>query len=141
MQLLFSYTLTYLYNTIIIFSQEEIIVQGITAEKSNMLREKLRVFGLLLYKNFLVRQRHWKVALFVEILIPILLFASVWDIRNEVAAPPQRAGKNETYDIRSIANHRPDRNPRLHVVPYPPFIKALMEDVRQCLGMDAGECK
>lgn len=106
-----------------------------------MLAEKWRVFGLLLYKNFLVRKRHWKVALIVEILIPVLLFASVWAIRNEVADPPQRVGHNQTFPMESIANHRPDRTTRLYVVPNSPSIKSFMEGVRHCLGMDSAECK
>ena len=105
-----------------------------------MAGDKLRIFGLLLYKNFLVRKRHWKMALFVEILIPLLLFVSIWGARNLVARPPTELGKH-AYLAQDQELHLPEGRKHLFVVPNNDFIKNIMKDVRECFKMNPGDSK
>ncbi|XP_058807201.1 ATP-binding cassette sub-family A member 17-like [Phymastichus coffea] len=47
-----------------------------------MILHQFRMFKALLYKNLLVRKRHWKLGLFVEILVPMLTFIAVWGVKS-----------------------------------------------------------
>jgi ATP-binding cassette subfamily A (ABC1) protein 3 len=61
----------------------------------------LRKFGLVVWKNLLLRKRHWIVTLF-EIVIPVALFI--------LAAVTQSQLKTSAAVIRVLANYRPIQN-------------------------------
>ena len=63
------------------------------------MENKLRTFLLLMWKNYTVRKRHWKVSLFVEICITILLFTLTQVIRDFVveSSSDMKISINDTY--------------------------------------------
>ncbi|XP_008205027.1 phospholipid-transporting ATPase ABCA1 [Nasonia vitripennis] len=99
-----------------------------------MLAEKLRIFNTLVYKNFLVRKRQWKVGLFVEIVVMLLLFLFVWFIRNE-ANPPLSFSVNSTeiFPLESKHSFLSEKGQPLLVVPRSKFITSYMNRVHRCL--------
>ncbi|XP_058807202.1 uncharacterized protein LOC131673316 [Phymastichus coffea] len=99
-----------------------------------MFRYKCRIFGLLLYKNFLVRKRYWKSALFLEILATLFLFLGVWAMRNMVPlrAYDRTTGNSTVYPIKS-ADDYVDELEILLVVPDNQFTKNLARRVQKCL--------
>lgn len=56
----------------------------------NNVVSKFWVFQLLLYKNFLVRKKQWKLILFVEFLVPLLLFMLIQSGRDLSSEPPKK---------------------------------------------------
>ncbi|KAJ8686330.1 hypothetical protein QAD02_022124 [Eretmocerus hayati] len=94
-----------------------------------MIPNKLRIFLLLIYKNFLVYKRHWKTTIFIEIFIPILIFGSLWSIRN-VAAKPPTVHKNETHDAEPIIQNFQST---IFAAPDNELIQSFMSNVLGCL--------
>ncbi|XP_011496889.1 PREDICTED: ATP-binding cassette sub-family A member 1-like [Ceratosolen solmsi marchali] len=99
------------------------------------MKEKLRIFRLLLYKNFLIRKRHWKMGLFVEILIPFLLFILIQACRDFSANLPEKYENNTYYDIKTKAELITKVNYMniIYFVPENRFTRTLMEKTRGCL--------
>lgn len=101
-----------------------------------MIAEKLRVFKLLLYKDFLVRRRHWILGLFVEIAIPLLLFLTVWGLRNLTVYTPIGPNSDSSimYEVEEKNEFLPSIGTKIYVVPDNPFITLYMHEVETCLG-------
>lgn len=99
-----------------------------------MIAEKMRTCKLLLYKNFLVRKRHWKMGLFVEFAIPLLLLGSIWEVRNLASHPSVERNESIIYPIQEKSDFFPERGTKIYVVPDNPFVTSYMEEVRHCLG-------
>lgn len=101
-----------------------------------MISERLRVFKLLLYKDFLVRKRHWKLGLFVETAIPLLLFVTVWGLRNLSVQTFLNANYDSSimYPIEKRNEFLPPLGTKIYVVPDNPFITSYMHEVQNCLG-------
>lgn len=68
------------------------------------MKEWCRVFGLLLRKNFLVRIRHWKLTLFLQILLPVLLFALTQAVRDFNSTPPKVVTTDTYYPLQNKSN-------------------------------------
>ncbi|XP_035743056.1 phospholipid-transporting ATPase ABCA1-like [Vespa mandarinia] len=68
------------------------------------MKEWCRVFGLLLYKNFLVRLRHWKLTLFLQVLLPVLVFALIQVGRDFNSIPPKVVITDTYYPLQSKDN-------------------------------------
>jgi ATP-binding cassette subfamily A (ABC1) protein 3 len=99
------------------------------------MKEKLRIFRLLLYKNFLIRKRHWKMGLFVEILIPLSLFILIQACRDFSASQPEKCENNTYHDIKTKADLITKVNYMniIYFVPENRFTRTLMEKTRGCL--------
>lgn len=103
---------------------------------------KWRLFTLLMWKNFTVRKRHWKVSLLVEILIPVLLFTLIQVVRDFVdvgGLSDTEIQFNDTIfpiqsreEILKIAN---DLNPSIYFIPKNNYTQYLMDKTRNCLGL------
>ena len=103
---------------------------------------KLRTFSLLMWKNFTVRKRHWKVSLFVEICIPLFLFALTQVIRESLVGypvpPDENSQLNFSYypietkeDLLSVFNHS---NTIIYYLRYNDFTEDLMKKTQRCLS-------
>lgn len=106
---------------------------------------KFRVFQLLLYKNFLVRKKQWKLILFVEFLVPLLLFMLIQSGRDLSSEPPKKIDY-DTYDELIPVMQKGQLNSDLPVgfgikfyySPNSAFMSSLMEKVRSCLRVTYG---
>ena len=109
------------------------------------LKEKWRIFSLLMYKNFLVRKRHWKSAIFVQIMLPVLLFLFVQTIRTLILKPidsPSKPSKNNNNSIYKISEmdiliKEHDYVLKYITIYYTPideFTNQTMTSVRDCLS-------
>ena len=99
-----------------------------------------RIFCLLLYKDFLVRKRHLKLGL-LEILLPIILFITIWGVRNLVANPPRDFHENITYPVETNRPSLPQGlTLRLYVVPDTYVVTILSDYVQKCLRMGTADC-
>ncbi|XP_014231053.1 ATP-binding cassette sub-family A member 3-like isoform X1 [Trichogramma pretiosum] len=105
------------------------------------MKEKFRMFRLLLYKNYLVRKRHWKMGLFVEILIPVLLFMLIQACRDFSAQQPQEFVNNTYYETESKEELIQSANYQtmIYFVPENRFTRTLIEKTRKCLKFTAGK--
>ncbi|XP_033219462.1 retinal-specific phospholipid-transporting ATPase ABCA4-like isoform X2 [Belonocnema kinseyi] len=102
---------------------------------------KLRVFSLLMWKNYTVRKRHWKVSLLVEICIPLLLFILTQVIRDFAVENSSyvKIETNDTYypiqtkdEVLSFMN---DIKTFVYFVPKNNFTKDIMQTTRRCLSL------
>uniref|UniRef100_A0ABD2X1B1 ABC transporter domain-containing protein n=1 Tax=Trichogramma kaykai TaxID=54128 RepID=A0ABD2X1B1_9HYME len=70
--------------------------------RRQMISETLRTFKLLLAKNLLLRQRHWKTNFIGEICVPILLVLGLWMARhlagNLTSRAPVNMNNNTLYE-------------------------------------------
>ncbi|KAJ8686324.1 hypothetical protein QAD02_022118 [Eretmocerus hayati] len=103
--------------------------------------EQLRIFRLLLYKNYLIRKRHWKLGLFVEIFIPVVLFMLIQACRDFSASDPQIFTENTYYDINTKEElmRNINFNTEFYFVPQTHFTRNLMDRVRKCLRIPSDE--
>lgn len=104
--------------------------------------EATKIFLLLLNKNFLVRKKHWVQSIFVQIIIPILLFLIGENIQLMIDSTPTRIPHNSYYEIRTQSNLLKDVSISGTFIKYTPqnnFTKKLMEATRNCLKLkDSG---
>ncbi|KZC13655.1 PREDICTED: ATP-binding cassette sub-family A member 1-like [Dufourea novaeangliae] len=101
------------------------------------MRERIRIFNLLLYKNLLVRVRHWKTALFLQCLVPIALFVLIQAVRDFSVQPP-RVINNSTYYSLETKEELTKVNTDftfLYYVPRNEYIAHIVEDIRMCLSL------
>ncbi|XP_076644769.1 phospholipid-transporting ATPase ABCA3 [Halictus rubicundus] len=96
---------------------------------------EIRIFSLLLYKNFLVRLRHWKSAIFLQCMVPIALFALIQAVRDFSVLPPRVINESTYYPIES-KDELTEINTQftyLYYVPQNEYTEKIMEDTRICL--------
>lgn len=91
-------------------------------------------FGLLLYQNFLLRKRKWKLTVLTLMMIPLLLYLSRWAIKNTTTNSPPIV-INKTYPIISKEQYLKYSIKYLYVVPNNQFTNIFMDDVRKCLWL------
>lgn len=99
--------------------------------------KELRTFGLLLYKNLIVRKKHWKTTIFLQCLIPISLFILIQAIRDFSVQPPLVFNESTYYPIQTkqkltLLNRE---FTQLYYVPQNAYTKNILEDVRMCLKL------
>ena len=99
--------------------------------------ETLRIFKLLLSKNFLVRKRHWKMGLFVEIIIPFLLFLLIQSSRDFSADPLEHILENTTHEIitKNDLLQKFSITTTIFYVPITNFTTSIVEKMRVCLRL------
>ncbi|KAI4504278.1 hypothetical protein M0802_000749 [Mischocyttarus mexicanus] len=102
----------------------------------NKMNEWCRVFGLLLRKNCIVRLRHWKVTLFIQILLPVILFALTQALRDLNSGPPTVITTNTYYPFKSkddLLNLVRKSLIKIYFVPNDTSTKEFMNSTAKCL--------
>lgn len=97
-----------------------------------------KIFGLLLYKDLLVRKRHWCMTLFLQALVPIGLFVLLQAVRDFNAQPPTIINENTFYPVQTQNDLMEKLDNDLNNVYYLPtnaFTNKTMESARNCLGL------
>ncbi|XP_043500226.1 ATP-binding cassette sub-family A member 7-like [Polistes fuscatus] len=100
------------------------------------MREWCRIFGLLLRKNFIVRLMHWKVTLFVQILLPITLFALMQALRDLNSGPPIVVTIDTYYPPKSeddLLKNAKKSLLKIYFVPNDPSTEEFMKLTARCL--------
>ncbi|XP_029158875.1 LOW QUALITY PROTEIN: retinal-specific ATP-binding cassette transporter-like [Nylanderia fulva] len=98
----------------------------------------LKILGLLLYKDLIVRKRHWRMIIFLQALIPIGLVALLQAVRDFSANPPVIINETTFYPIQTQADLMEKLDNGLNNVyylPKNPHIDMIMESARHCLGL------
>ena len=98
---------------------------------------KMRIFGLLLYKNLIVRLRHWKMGIFMQCLIPVALFVLIQAVRDFSVQPPRVIKESTYYPIETKEELTVINRDFtfLYYVPKDAHTDSIMEDARMCLKM------
>lgn len=97
-----------------------------------------KIFGLLMYKNLLVRKRHWRLTIFLQALVPIALFALLQAMRDFSVNPPIVYNESTHYEIQTreyLVKHKIDNSiNQVYYVPKNSYTEKLMEETtRKCL--------
>ncbi|XP_076288268.1 phospholipid-transporting ATPase ABCA3 isoform X2 [Lasioglossum baleicum] len=95
----------------------------------------IRILGLLLYKNLLVRIRHWKSALLLQCVVPIALFVLIQAVRDFSVQPPRVINESSYYPIET-KDELTEINTQftlLYYVPQNEYTEKMVEDIRMCL--------
>ncbi|KAK0162596.1 hypothetical protein PV327_006362 [Microctonus hyperodae] len=103
--------------------------------------EKLRLFMLLMRKNFLIRKRHWIQSLVFQVLIPIGLILIGQTVRLMSNNEAEFISHNTTHNF-EIEDDLMLDVPGLINVKYTPsntITDQIMEDTRMCLGLTAAQ--
>ncbi|KAK9310741.1 hypothetical protein QLX08_000052 [Tetragonisca angustula] len=101
------------------------------------MKSDIRTFGLLLYKNLIIRKRHWKTTIFLQCLIPIALFMLIQAVRDFSVQPPHVVNESTYYPIETkeeltVINRD---YTLLYYVPQNLYTETILEDVRMCLKL------
>ncbi|XP_015178503.1 PREDICTED: ATP-binding cassette sub-family A member 1-like [Polistes dominula] len=102
----------------------------------NKMSEWCRIFGLLLRKNFIVRLMHWKVTLFIQILLPIVLFALMQALRDLNSDPPLVITTDTYYPLKSedqLLDNVKRSFIKIYFVPNDPSTEEFMKSTAWCL--------
>lgn len=97
-----------------------------------------KIFSLLLYKDLIVRKRHWGMTLFLQTLIPVGLFVLLQAVRDFNAEPPTIINGSTFYPIQTQDDLMENINDELNNVYYLPknaYTVKIMESARQCLRL------
>jgi hypothetical protein len=96
-----------------------------------------KIFGLLLYKNLIVRKRYWRLTIFLQILVPVGLFALLQAVRDFSVQPPTVYNESLHYDMQTKEDLIKNKvNNAIHHVYYVPknvYTDEIMENARYCL--------
>ncbi|KOC60391.1 ABC transporter A family member 6 [Habropoda laboriosa] len=97
----------------------------------------IRTFGLLLYKNLLIRKRHWKMTIFLQCLVPITLFILIQAMRDFSVQPPRIINESTYYPIetKDKLTYLNREFTVLYYVPQNSYTESILEDVRMCLKL------
>lgn len=98
----------------------------------------MRTFNLLLYKNLLVRMRHWKTGLFLQSMVPIALFVLLQTVRDFSVQPRKVINESTYYPIETKEELTGAINRELTFIYYVPqneYTENIMESTRVCLEM------
>ncbi|XP_011251490.2 retinal-specific ATP-binding cassette transporter [Camponotus floridanus] len=97
-----------------------------------------KIFGLLLYKDLIVRMRHWGMTLFLQALVPIGLFVLLQAVRDFNAEPPTILNESTYYPIQTQGDLMQTIDFGLNYVYYLPknaYTFKTMESARKCLSL------
>jgi len=99
----------------------------------------LKIFGLLLYKNLIVRKRHWRMTILLQALVPIGLVVLLQAVRDFSVQPPVKINESTYYPMYTQDELMKKINSELNKVYYVPknteITEKIMEPVRRCLGL------
>ncbi|XP_058807248.1 phospholipid-transporting ATPase ABCA1-like isoform X2 [Phymastichus coffea] len=95
--------------------------------------ETLRILGLLLHKNWLVRKRQWLMSLIAEIMLPVGIIACAWALRGLSARPPTRISTESRYRMQPLSELIDQlSNVNIFYAPNSSFVNDLMKSVDKC---------
>lgn len=97
-----------------------------------------KIFGLLLYKDLIVRMRHWRMILLLQALVPIGLFALLQAVRDFSAQSPIVINETTFYPIQSqddLMEKLDNGLNNVYYLPRNPYTDKIMESARNCLGL------
>ncbi|KAM0731026.1 Phospholipid-transporting ATPase ABCA3 [Formica fusca] len=97
-----------------------------------------KIFGLLLYKDLIVRKRHWRTILFLQAFLPIGLFALLQAVRDFSAQTPIKINESTFYSIQTQNDLMEKLDNDLNNIYYLPrstYTDKIMESARNCLGL------
>ncbi|XP_012054736.1 PREDICTED: ATP-binding cassette sub-family A member 1 [Atta cephalotes] len=97
-----------------------------------------KIFGLLMYKNMIVRKRHWRMMIFLQALVPIVVFALLQAVRDFSVQPPVVVNVSTHYPLYTQDELMEKIDNSLHKVYYVPknaYTDKIMESVRYCLRL------
>ncbi|XP_011050473.1 PREDICTED: ATP-binding cassette sub-family A member 1-like isoform X1 [Acromyrmex echinatior] len=97
-----------------------------------------KIFGLLMYKNMIVRKRHWRMMIFLQTLVPIAVFALLQAVRDFSVQPPVVVNVSTYYPLYTQDELMEKIDNALHKVYYVPknaYTDKIMESVRYCLHL------
>lgn len=97
----------------------------------------LRIFALLLYKDLIVRMRHWRTTLFLQTLVPIALFTLLQAVRDYSVQSPVKVTENTYYPIQTkndLIDIENELN-KLYYLPKNKYTDRIMNSTRYCLGL------
>ncbi|XP_043287897.1 phospholipid-transporting ATPase ABCA1-like [Venturia canescens] len=96
--------------------------------------EYFRIFKLLMKKNMIVRKKHWKMSLFVEIMIPLLLFLLGQIVRASSGSDPVKIQSNTYHQIDYPNRYQINfDNFQIRYTPVNPLTTKLMNDTVTCM--------
>ena len=105
---------------------------------------KLKIFSLLMRKNFLVRRRSWIASLIGEFLVPFGLVLSIWAVRNFSSNAPRVISNNTIYELndqQSIIGQGTFENyVNVYFAPANDFTQLLISDAVACTQIN-NSCK
>ncbi|XP_039306683.1 retinal-specific phospholipid-transporting ATPase ABCA4 isoform X2 [Solenopsis invicta] len=98
-----------------------------------------KIFRLLIYKNLIVRKRHWKMMIFLQALVPLGIFALIQATRELAEVqPPVMVSKNTYYSKYTQDELIQESNYDLNKVYYTPknvYTQKIMKSVESCLEL------
>ncbi|XP_018365508.1 PREDICTED: retinal-specific ATP-binding cassette transporter-like [Trachymyrmex cornetzi] len=97
-----------------------------------------KIFGLLMYKNMIVRKRHWRMTIFLQALVPIIVFALLQAVRDFSVQPPVVVNVSTYYPLYTQDELMEKIDHALNKVYYVPknaYTDKIMESVRHCLRL------
>lgn len=103
-----------------------------------------KIFALLLYKNLIVRKRHWRMTILLQTLVPIALFSLLQAVRDYSVQPPVVMNESTYHPIQTqdkLMNIDNDINV-IYYLPKNEYTDKIMESTRKCLGLvpDSKHC-
>ncbi|XP_011644080.1 retinal-specific ATP-binding cassette transporter-like [Pogonomyrmex barbatus] len=97
-----------------------------------------KVFGLLLYKDLIVRKRHWRMTLLLQTLIPIGLFALLQAVRDYSVQPPAVVNESTYYPIYTqdeLMWKLDNGLVKIYYLPKNTYTEKIMDSARKCLTL------
>lgn len=97
----------------------------------------LKIFMLLLYKDLIVRKRHWRMIILLQTLVPIALFSLLQAVRDYSVQSPVKITENTYYPIQKKDDlmHLDNALTKLYYLPTNKYTSRIMESTRYCLGL------
>lgn len=97
-----------------------------------------KIFGLLLYKNLIVRKRHWRMTLFLQALVPIGLFALLQAVRDFSVNSPIVINESIHYSANTqdeLMGKLDNSLNNIYYLPRNKYTDKIMESARNCLQL------
>ncbi|XP_011705232.1 PREDICTED: uncharacterized protein LOC105460476, partial [Wasmannia auropunctata] len=95
-----------------------------------------KIFGLLMYKNLIIRKRHWRMTIFLQALVPIALVALLQAIREFNVKSPVAVNVSTLYPVQTqqdLMRKIDNDKHQVHYVPKNAHTDKIMFSVRKCI--------
>jgi len=97
-----------------------------------------KIFGLLMYKNMIIRKRHWRMTIFLQALVPIIVFTLLQAVRDFSVQPPVVVNVSTHYPLYTqdeLMKRIDNALNKVYYVPKNAYTDKIMESVRHCLRL------
>ncbi|XP_011704819.1 PREDICTED: uncharacterized protein LOC105460070, partial [Wasmannia auropunctata] len=95
-----------------------------------------KIFGLLMYKNLIIRKRHWRMTIFLQALVPIALIALLQTIRDFNVQSPVVVNVSTLYPVQTqqdLMQKIDNDEHQVYYVPKNAHTDKIMHSIRNCL--------